>query len=61
MLLSLIGGKIDILMISETKWDAIFPTNDERYSTVYRWDRNDTDGGKMLFVEDSIITFPLDR
>ena len=41
LFLSLIGGKIDILMISETKLDATFPTNlffIRGYSTVYRLD-----------------------
>ena len=43
LLSSLIGGKIDILMISETKFDATFSTNQffiQGYSTVYRMDRN---------------------
>ena len=38
---SLIGGKIDILMISETKLDATFPTNQffiQGCLTVYRLD-----------------------
>ena len=64
LLSSLIGGKIDILMISETKLDATFPTNHffiQGYSTVYRLDRNEKGGGIMLFVKDCIITFPLDR
>ena len=37
LLSSIIGGKIDILMISETKLDATFPTNQlfiQGYSTV---------------------------
>ena len=44
LLSSLIGGKIDILMISEIKLDATFPTNQffiQGFSTVYRLDRND--------------------
>ena len=55
LLSSLIGGKISILMISATKLDATFPTNQffiQRYSTVYRMDRNDKDGEIMLFVKD---------
>ena len=62
LLSSLIGGKIDILMISETKLDATFPTNQlfiQRYSTVYKMDRNNKVGGIILFVKDGIITFPL--
>ena len=61
---SLIGGKIGILMISETKLDATFHAKQffiQGYSTVYRLDRNDNGGRIMLFVKDDIITFPLDR
>ena len=64
LLSSLTTGKIDILMISETKLDATFPSNKffiQGYSTVYRLDRNDKGGGIMLFVKDGIISFPLDR
>ena len=64
LLSSLIGGKIEILMISETKWNATFPANQffiQGYSTVYRLDRNDKGGWIILFVKDGIITFPLDR
>ena len=41
LLSSLIGGKIDVLKISETKLDATFPSNQffvQGYSTVYRLD-----------------------
>ena len=64
LLSSLIGGKIDILMISETKLDATFPSNQffiQGYSTVYRLDRNDKGGVIMLFVKDGIITLLLDQ
>ena len=64
LLSSFIGGKIDILMISETKLHANFPTNQffiQGYLTVYRLDRNDKGGGIMLFVKDGIMTFPLER
>ena len=63
LLSSLIGGKIDILLISETKLDATFATNQfsiQGYSTTYRMDRNDKGGG-IIFIKDGIITFPLDR
>ena len=61
---SLMGGKIDILMTSETKLDATFPKNQfliQGFSTVYRLDRNDRSVGIMLFVKDGIITFHLER
>ena len=64
LLSSLIGGKIDILMISEIKLDATFPTNQffiQGFSTVYRLDRNDRGVGIILFVKDGIITFHLER
>ena len=63
LLSSLIGGKIDILIISETKLDATFPTNQffiEEYSIIHRLNRNDKGGGIMLFVKDGIIILPLD-
>ena len=64
LLSSLIGGKIDILMISEIKLDATFPTNQffiQGFSTVYRLDRNDRGVGIILFVKNGIITFHLER
>ena len=64
LLSSLIGGKIDILMISETKFDVTFPTNQffiQGYSTKYRFDPNDKGGRIMLFVKDGVITFLLER
>ena len=63
LLSSLIGGKIDILLISETKLDVTFPANQffiQGYSTVYRFDRKDKGGGIMLFVKDDIITLWID-
>ena len=58
----LIGGKVDILLISETKIDSTFPTSQflmSGYSNIYRLDRNDKGGGIMLFVKDNLITFPV--
>ena len=59
MLLLLFHGVIDILMICETKIDDSFPTEQfiiEGYSTIYRLDRNDRDGGIMLIVKDNLLT-----
>ena len=45
-------------MISETKFDATFPTNlffIQEYSNVYRLDRNDKSGGIMVFSFGSIF------
>ena len=61
MLSSLIGGKMDNLMISETKLDATFPRNQiilQGYSTMRKLDRNYKGGGGiMLFVKDGVTTF----
>ena len=57
----MIGGKVDILLISETKIESTFLTSQFRmsgYSNIYRLDRNDKGGGIMLFVKDNLITFP---
>ena len=64
LLSSLVGDKIDILMINETKLDATFLSNQffiQGYSTVYRMNQNDKGRGIALFVKDGLITFPLDR
>ena len=64
LLSSLIGGTIYILMISETKSDLTFSTNQffiQGYSTVHRMDRNDKGREIILFLKDDIITFPLER
>ena len=58
----LIGGKVDIFLIMETKIYGTFPTSQflmSGYSNVYRLDRNDKGRGVMLFVKDILITFPL--
>ena len=60
MLSSLIAGRLDILMIGETKIDTSSSTNQflmHGYSTIYRFDRNDNKGGNMLFVKDNLTTF----
>ena len=61
LLSSLIGGKMDNLMISETKLDATFSRNQfiiQGYSKMHRLDRNDKGGGGiMLFVKDGVTTF----
>ena len=56
----LIGGKVDILLISETKIDSTFPTSQflmNGYSNIYRLDRNDKGGAIMLFVKYNLIRF----
>ena len=58
----MIGGKVDILLISETKIDGTFPTSQflmRGYSNIHQLNQNEKGGGIMVFVKDNIITFPL--
>ena len=52
-----IQDSIDILMISETKTDVIFPTGQfllKGYSTPFRLDRNAHGGGILLYIRQDI-------
>ena len=52
-----IQGKIDILMISETKLDESFPTNQfliDGFSAPFRLDRNDEGGGVIIYIREDI-------
>ena len=54
---SLVEGKFDILLISETKIDASFPLNQfilKGYSTPFRADRNSQGGGLIMYVREDI-------
>ena len=56
-LISLIKDNIDILMISETKLDQSFPTNQfmiNGFSAPLRLDRNDKGGGIILYIREDI-------
>ena len=56
-LISLIDDNIDILMISETKLDQSFPTNQfmtNGFSAPFRLDRNDKGGGIILYIREDI-------
>ena len=64
MLSLLFHQEIDILMISETKMDHSFPTEQfiiEGYSKIYRLGRNDRAGGIMLIVKNNLLTSRLDK
>ena len=53
---------MDIFLVGETKIDSIFLTSQflmSGYSNVYGLDRNNKEGGIMLFVKDNLITFHL--
>ena len=57
LLSQLVMGNLDILLISETKLDSSFPSNQFRingYSTPYRLDRNCHGGGILLYLRDDI-------
>ena len=57
MLSDLIVGKVDILMITETKLDSSFPDSQiliKGYSTPYRLDRNCNGGGILIYIREDI-------
>ena len=54
---SLIKDNIDILMISETKLDQSFPTNQfmiNAFSAFFRLDQNEKDGVIILYIREDI-------
>ena len=53
MLKEVIGNKIDILLISETKLDDTFPLSQfilEGFTPPYKLDRTEHGGSLMLFI-----------
>ena len=61
---SIIRGKIDILIITETKLDESFPNAQffmEGYSEPYRMDRDRNGGGILIYVRDDIPSKKLSR
>ena len=57
MLVKFIRGKVDILMISETKIDESFPLGQFKvngFNAPFRLDRNINGGGIMLFVREDM-------
>ena len=59
MLASLITNEIDVLLLSETKKDEMFPLEQfliSGFAKPLRLDRNSRDGGIMLFIRDNIRT-----
>ena len=58
MLKEVVGDKIDILLISETKLDNTFPLNQfilEGFTPPYRLDRATHGGGLTPFVRDDLL------
>ena len=46
-------GKVDILIVTETKLDSTFPTSQfvtDGYSEPYRFDRNRNGGGVLIYI-----------
>ena len=57
MLQEVIGNNIDVLLISETKLDASFPSSQfilDGFTPPYRLDRMQHAGGIMLFIRAGI-------
>ena len=58
----LVRGKVDSLVITETKLDSTFPTSQfliEGYSEPYCFDRNRNGGGVLIYVLEDIQSKPL--
>ena len=52
-----VQGKVDILIVTETKLDSTFPTSQfviDGYSEPYRFDRNRNVGGVLLYIREDI-------
>ena len=57
MVEELIKDKIDVFLVSETKLDSSFPSGQfviKGYSTPFRLDRNQNEGGLLLYVREDI-------
>ena len=53
----LVDGKVDILIITETKLDSTFPSSQfmiKGYSEPYRLDRNRNGGGFLIYIREDI-------
>ena len=58
MLADLVVGKIDVLLVSETKIDVTFPTSQFQipgYTTPYRLDRTIAGGGILLYIREIFL------
>ena len=61
---SIVKDKVDILILSETKLDESFPTNQfkiEGYKCPYRKDRNKSGGGVLIYVREDIPSRELNK
>ena len=58
----LVRGKVDILVITETKLDSTFPTSQfliGGYNEPYRFDRNRNGGDVLIYVREDITDHKL--
>ena len=56
---SLLQEKVDILVLTETKLDNSFPTNQfviEGYSKPFRLDRNRNGGGLLVYIREDRVS-----
>ena len=54
-----VQGKVDILIVTETKLDSTFPTSQlmiDGYSEPYRFDRNRNGGGVLVYIREDILS-----
>ena len=59
MLTNIIQGKLDILLVSETKIDISFPSGQfiiPRFVPPYRFDRNNKGGDLLLYLREDIAS-----
>ena len=52
-----VQGKVDILIVTETKLDSTFPTSQfmiDGYSEPYRFDRNRNGGKVFIYIRENI-------
>ena len=57
-----VQGTVDILIVTETKFDSTFPTSPfviDGYSEPYRFDRNKNGGGVFIYIWEDIPRKPL--
>ena len=58
----LVRGNVDIFVITETKLDSTFPISRffiESYSEPYRFDRNRSGDGALIYVREDVPSKPL--
>ena len=57
-----VQGKVDILIVTETKLGSTFPTSQfviDGYNEPYRFDRNRNRGGVLIYIQEDIPSKPL--